>query len=282
MNDIPTRQHFEEAAAVIRQALGEQPVPDIALVLGSGLSPLADEVVDPVILDYHDIPHFPISTIPGHQGRLVIGRLQGRPVLVMQGRTHYYEGYSMQQITLPIRVFRHLGVETLFLTNAAGGVNPDFRVGDLMLIVDHLNLIGFGGANPLRGPHDASLGPRFLDMSTAYDRELRQVAARVAGEAGLPLHQGVYAGLAGPTFETPADIRFLRLIGGDAVGMSTVPEVVVARHGGMRVLAVSGITNVAIDQIDSQNQASHQEVLDAADLLVPRLTRLVKGVLAAL
>lgn len=278
MDSIFTRDHYEEAASAIRRHARVQP--RIGIILGSGLSALADAVEDPVSIDYLDIPHFPVSTILGHQGRLVLGMLQGKPVAVMQGRVHYYEGYSMQQVTLPVRVLRHLGVETLVVTNAAGGLNKAFSSGDLMLITDHINLVGMTGANPLRGPNDAELGPRFPDMSKAYDRDLRRLAIAVASEAGLPLHQGVYVGLTGPTFETPADIRFLRLIGADAVGMSTVPEVIVAQHGGMRVLGVSGISNVAIDQIDTNAEASHEEVLQAGELLAPRMTTLIKGVLA--
>lgn len=282
MDNYPTRQHFEEAASVIRTAMPDGLNPRTAIVLGSGLSGLADDVQSPTILDYRDLPHFPISTIPGHVGRLVIGYMAGRPVLVMQGRTHFYEGYSLQQVTLPIRVFRLLGVDTLILTNAAGSLNPNFRAGELMLIVDHLNLLGMAGANPLRGPNDPNLGPRFLDMSKTYDRALRSLAHQVAAELGLPLRQGIYAGLAGPTFETPADARFLRLIGADAVGMSTVPEAIVARHGGMRVLGISGLSNVVIDQVDAEGEASHEEVLVTGALLAPRLTALLAGVLARL
>lgn len=280
MTFVPTRQHFQEAAAAVRGFTTLQP--QIALVLGSGLNPVAEQVEEAVSVPYADIPHFPVSTIPGHQGRLVIGRLEGHPVIVMQGRAHYYEGYSMQQVTMPIRAFRQLGVETLILTNAAGGLNKQFRTGDLMLLTDHINLVGMAGENPLRGPNDPTLGPRFLDMSKTYDRQLRELAMAVAAEQELPLHQGVYVGLAGPTFETPADVRFLRMIGGDAVGMSTVPEAIVARHGGMRVMGVSGISNVAIDVIDGQGEASHEEVLEAGALLAPRMTSLVRGVLASL
>lgn len=280
MTSAPTRQHFEEAAAAIR---GFSPLqPRVALVLGSGLNPLADQVEDAVVVRYGDIPHFPVSTIAGHQGRLVIGHLKGNPVIVMQGRAHYYEGYSMQQVTLPVRVFRQLGVEILMLTNAAGGLNKQYHTGDMMLINDHINYVGMAGENPLRGPNDPELGPRFLDMSKTYDRELRELALAVATEEKLPLHQGVYVGLAGPTFETPADVRFLRMIGGDAVGMSTVPEAIVARHGGMRVMGVSGISNVAIDVIDGEGEASHEEVLEAGASLVPRMTSLICGVLARL
>lgn len=280
MEIIPTRQHYLEAAAAIRQA--SPATPKVAIVLGSGLSALADAVDTPAAIDFRDIPHFPISTIPGHQGRLVLGDLQGQPVAVMQGRTHYYEGYSIQHVTLPIRVLRLLGVETLILTNAAGGLNQSFHTGDLMVIADHINLLGMAGTNPLRGPNDPELGPRFLDMSKAYDRGLRRLAGEVAAAQAIPMHQGIYVGLAGPTFETPAEIRFLRLMGGDAVGMSTTSEAVVARHSGMRVLGISGISNVAIDDPDSTSEASHEEVLEAGALLVPRMTAVVRGVLARL
>lgn len=280
MDFIPTREHFDKAVAAIQQATPLRP--KVAIVLGSGLSALADAVRQPVAMDFRDIPHFPISSIPGHQGRLVLGELEGQPVAVMQGRTHYYEGYSIQQVTLPIRVLRLLGVETIILTNAAGGLNKRFHTGDLMLIVDHINLVGMAGTNPLRGPNDPDLGPRFLDMSKAYDRELGRLAWEAAAAEGIPMHRGVYVGLAGPTFETPAEIRFLRLIGGDAVGMSTTSEAVVARHSGLRVLGISGISNVAIDDADSDAQASHEEVLEAGALLVPRMTAVVRGVLAHL
>lgn len=280
MTFIPTRTHFLEAAAAIRAFSPLQP--EIALVLGSGLNPLAQQIEDAVAVPYSEIPHFPVSTIVGHQGRLVTGRLEGKPVIVMQGRAHYYEGYAMQQVTMPMRVFRELGVETVVLTNAAGALNRQYQVGDMMLITDHINFMGMAGENPLRGPNDDSLGPRFLDMSKTYDRRLRELAVEVATEQSLPLRQGVYVGLGGPTFETPADVRFLRLVGGDAVGMSTVPEAIVARHGGMRVMGVSGISNVTIDQIDAEGEASHEEVLEAGALLVPRMTALIRGVLARL
>lgn len=280
MEAMPTRQDFDEAAAAIRQATTLQP--KIAIVLGSGLSALADAVQEATAIDFRAIPHFPISTIPGHQGRLVLGHLEGQPVAVMQGRTHYYEGYSIHQVTLPIRVLRLLGVETLILTNAAGGLNKSFRSGDLMLIVDHINMVGMGGVNPLRGPNDPELGPRFLDMSKAYDRGLRQMALQIAQAEGIPMHRGVYVGLAGPTFESPAEIRFLRQMGGDAVGMSTTSETVVARHGGMRVLGISGISNVAIDDPDSVSEASHEEVLEAGALLTPRMATVIRGVISQL
>jgi len=277
---IPTREHFNEAAAAIRQATALRP--KVAIVLGSGLSALADAVQQPVAIDFHDIPHFPVSSIPGHRGRLVLGELEGQAVAVMQGRTHYYEGYSIQHVTLPVRVLSLLGVKTIILTNAAGGLNKRFSSGDLMLIVDHINLVGMAGINPLRGPNDAQFGPRFLDMSKAYDRELGRLAWDAAAAEGIPMHRGVYVGLAGPTFETPAEIRFLRLMGGDAVGMSTTSEAVVARHSGLRVLGISGISNVAIDDADSTSEASHEEVLEAGALMTPRMTAVIRGVLAHL
>jgi purine-nucleoside phosphorylase len=274
------RQAFVEAAAHIRARSSYRP--SIALVLGSGLNPLAEQIEQPDVLPFEEIPHFPSATVEGHQGRLILGTLAGATILVMQGRAHYYEGYSMQRVTFPIRVMRQLGMDTLILTNAAGGVNPTFRAGDLMLITDHINLVGMAGLNPLRGPNDPELGPRFLDMSKTYDADLRRLALRVVARLDIPLHQGVYICLAGPTFETPADIRFLHLIGADAVGMSTVPEAIVARHGGMRVLGISGISNVAIAEADSEGEASHEEVLEAGRVLVPRLTSLLNGILTEL
>jgi len=213
---------------------------------------------------------------------LVIGTLEGQSVIVMQGRSHYYEGCSMQQVTLPVRVMQLLGVEILIVTNAAGGLSPEFRPGDLMLIADHINLIGMAGLSPLRGPNDPTLGPRFPDMSEAYDAGLRELALRVAAERNIKLHQGVYICLAGPSFETPADLRFLRKIGADAVGMSTVPEVTVARHGGIKVLGVSGISNVAAIEPGSAPPTTHEEVLQAGPVIMPKLMTLIRGVLKAL
>jgi purine-nucleoside phosphorylase len=210
----------------------------------------------------------------------VVGKLEGQDVIVMQGRVHYYEGYSMNQVTLPVRVLQRLGVEILVVTNAAGAVNPNFEPGDLMLITDHLNLIGMAGPNPLRGPNLDELGPRFPDMSRAYDRKLNALAKKVATENKLVLREGVYVGLAGPSFETPADLRFLRGIGVDAVGMSTVTEVTVARHGGQRVLGISGISNKA--NLDGNTITTHEEVLEAGKIMVPKLTTLIRGVLRKL
>jgi purine-nucleoside phosphorylase len=274
-----TRAQFEEAAAAIRAKTRH--TPRIGIILGSGLGPLADAVQDAdILLPSENIPYWPRSTVEGHIGRLVIGKLEGQMVLVQQGRAHYYEGHSMQRVTLPVRVMQRLGLETLIVTNAAGAINPAFRPGDVMLITDHINLMGMAGVSPLRGPNDDSLGVRFPDMSRAYDRELRALALEAAEEAGLRLHQGVYICLGGPSFETPADLRFLRLIGADAVGMSTVPEVTVARHGGLRVLGLSGISNAA--NLDGDTLTTHEEVLAAGREIVPKLTGIVRGVLRRL
>lgn len=280
MEYVPTLKQLQAAAEVIGQHCTH--IPQVGIILGSGMGALVDAIADRQIISYADVPHFPTSTISGHVGALVMGSLAGHNVIVLQGRTHYYEGYSMQQITLPIRVLRLLGVHTLIVTNAAGALNPSFTPGDLMVISDHINLVGMAGAHPLRGPNLDAMGPRFPDMSQAYDPALRTLARDVARGRGLPLHEGVYVCVAGPSFETPAEVRFLRLIGGDAVGMSTAPEVTVARHAGMRVLGVSGISNVAIDQPTSERVTTHDEVLEAAKIIVPRLTELIRGVLGEL
>jgi purine-nucleoside phosphorylase len=254
--------------------------PRAAIILGTGLGGLAEAVRDPVIVPYADLPDWPVSTVVGHAGRLVAGQLEGQPVLAMQGRAHYYEGYSMAQVTLPVRVFQRLGVKILIVTNAAGAIHPDFAPGDVMLINDHLGLAGMAGMNPLIGPNLAEFGPRFPDMSQAYDRELAALARRVAQENQLVLREGVYVGLSGPSFETPADLRFLRVAGADSVGMSTVPEVTAARHGGTRVLGFSGISNKA--NLDGNTLTTHEEVLEAGKILVPKLETLIRGVLRLL
>ena len=273
-----TPAHFDEAAAAVRAATRHRP--EVGLVLGSGLGPLAEAVEDADIIPSDSIPHWPHSTVEGHVGRLVIGKLEGQTVLVQQGRAHYYEGLSMQQITLPIRVMQLLGLSTVILTNAAGGINPAYRPGDLMLITDHLNLMGMAGLSPLRGPNVAAWGPRFPDMSQVYDRALGRLALEEAQASGLTLHQGVYVCLGGPSFETPADLRFLRGAGADAVGMSTVPEATVARHGGLRVLGFSGISNAA--NLDGDTVTTHEEVLAAGKAIVPKLTTVIRGVLRRL
>jgi purine-nucleoside phosphorylase len=274
------RKDYLDAVDVIRQKINTQPT--IGLVLGSGLGVLADALENRVAIPYSDIPHWPQSTVHGHSGQLVIGELEGKIVVCQQGRAHFYEGYAMEQVTFPVRVMHFLGVNTLILTNAAGGVDKNYRVGDLMMLNDHLNFVGMVGNNPLMGKNDDTLGPRFLGMAQTYDRSMRKVAVQVAQEHHIPLHQGVYACLSGPFFETPAEIRYLRTIGANAVGMSTVHEVLVARHVGMRVMAFSGITNECIDEIDSELETNHEEVLEAGKVLVPRLTTVLRGVLRAL
>ncbi|MCL4505480.1 MAG: purine-nucleoside phosphorylase [Chloroflexi bacterium] len=277
MKDADLQWTLERAADAVR-ALCARECP-VLLVLGSGLGGLAEEMESPVRIPYGDVPGFAVSTVPGHSGGFLIGDLCGVPVIVMQGRVHFYEGYPMWQITLPVRVAHLLGAQTMIVSNAAGGINRDFRVGDVMLMTDHINLLGMAGHNPLIGPNLDTLGPRFPSMTAAYDPALRQAALRVAAAAGVDLKQGVYAGLAGPSFETPAELRFLRAIGADAVGMSTVNEVLVARHAGMRVLGFSGITNVARLSQDEGEPPSHQEVLEAGPKIAPRMLAIVKGVL---
>lgn len=273
-------QAYERAVEVIREKCDLQP--RVGLVLGSGLGPLADQLTDSTTIPYSEIPGWPLSTVHGHSGELVIGMLEGVPVVAQRGRAHFYEGYSMLQVTFPIRVMHFLGVHTVILTNAAGGINQTYAVGDLMLINDHINFPGMAGNNPLMGPNDESIGPRFMGMAQAYDLPLRRVAVEIAREHDIPLHVGVYAAVSGPSYETPAEIRMLRTIGADAVGMSTVHEVLVARHAGMRVMACSGITNVTIDAVDADIETNHEEVLEAGKLLVPRLTTVVRGVLKEL
>jgi purine-nucleoside phosphorylase len=275
-----TYQDYGASAEYIREHTRHHPT--VGLILGSGLSALAGQIEDADILDYAKIPHFPISTVAGHAGRLVIGRLAGVTVCVMQGRFHYYEGYTMQAVTLPIRVMQRLGIRTLILTNAAGGLNPSFQVGDIMLIEDHINFVGMAGVNPLRGPNLDEFGPRFPAVNRTYTLRLRELAAQVAAAQDLPLQRGVYAVLAGPNFESPAEIRMLRVWGVDAVGMSTVPEALVAHHAGIEVLALSTITNVAVDALDAGAEPTHEEVIDAGKLIVPRLSALLLGTLAGL
>lgn len=275
MPEFFTRAHYEEAAAALRARTRHTPT--IGLVLGSGLGALAEAVENADVIPTSDIPHWPPSTVLGHSGRLVIGQLEGQTVLVQQGRAHYYEGHSIQHVTLPVRVMQVLGIQALIVTNAAGAINPAYQPGEVMLITDHINLMGMAGLSPLRGPNDETLGTRFPDMSRAYDRDLGALARGVAAEAHMPLHQGVYVGLAGPSFETPADLRFLRGIGADAVGMSTVPEVTVARHGGLRVLGFSGISNKA--NLDGDTLTTHAEVLAAGKEIAPKLLTLLQGVL---
>lgn len=277
---LAQRDSIEHAAAYLRRFT--TPPWKVLIVLGSGLGALADEVNAAVHIPYADIPGFARATVAGHKGRFVIGSLCGVPVAVMQGRIHFYEGHPLWQVTLPVRVARALGATHMIITNAAGGINRTFAVADVMLITDHINFVGMAGHNPLIGPNLDEQGPRFPEMTTAYDAELRAWAIGAAHEAGIALRQGVYAGVAGPNFETPAELRFLRAIGADAVGMSTVHEVVVARHAGMRVLGLSGITNVARLSADEGAPPSHEEVMQAGLDIAPKLFAIIRGVLARL
>ena len=278
MDKIFSYADIEQITNVIQEKIGQ--APRVGLILGSGLGSLAGSVERPIAIAYSSLPAFPVSTVEGHVGQFVFGDLEGQPVVVMQGRLHYYEGYSMAEVTLPIRVMQLLGIQVLIATNAAGAVNPDFEPGDVMMITDHLNLMGMAGLSPLRGPNLPEFGPRFPDMSRAYDRDLGQQTRQIASQTGVGLRQGVYACLAGPSFETPADLRFLRAIGVDAVGMSTVPEVTVAHHGGTRVLGLSGISNKA--NLNGNTLTTHSEVLAAGQVIVPKLENLVRGLLRRL
>lgn len=278
MSDFITMTDINRAADAIRARINIEP--EIGMILGTGLGDLADSAEGATVIPNQEIPCWPLSTVQGHNGRLVIGKIEGKKVFILQGRTHFYEGYSMGQITLPVRVMQQLGCDKLIVTNAAGAIHPDFVPGDLMLINDHINLIGMGGANPLKGPNLEEFGVRFPDMSQPYDKELLKLARKASEKADMDYQEGVYVSLAGPSFESPAELRFLRGIGADAVGMSTVPEVVVARHGGMRVLGVSGISNKA--NLDGSTITTHEEVLEAGRVLVPKLTTLIRGVLAQL
>lgn len=265
-----------EAAAAIRARSPLQPA--VALILGSGLGDLAHEVGEAVAIPYEELPHFARSTVIGHAGRLLLGTLAGVPVVVMQGRFHFYEGYTPEALTLPVRVMHELGAHTLLVTNAAGGINPTYKPGDFMLISDHINLPGLAGANPLLGPNDERFGERFPPLAKAYDGNLRYLAREVAATLPeLTLREGVYVMVGGPSYETGAELRFLGALGADAVGMSTAPEVVVARHMGMRVLGISLITNSATGS-DSEN-VNHEEVLITADQARQRFVKLVLGIL---
>lgn len=278
---------YDRAADFIRDQAGSHQgrlaeLDTVGLVLGSGLNALALAIGDAVVIPYESIPHFPTSTATGHEGRLLIGTLAGRIVVAMQGRFHFYEGYSAAEVTFPIRVMRRLGVDRLILTNAAGGLNPEFCAGDFMLIVDHLNFVGMAGHSPLIGPNIESFGTRFPSMTEAYAGSMRRLALETAAALKIELRQGVYAYLAGPNFESPAEIRFLRLAGADAVGMSTVPEALVGNHAGMQVLGISTITNMAIDQLDTDRDTNHEEVLETGERVVPLLTALLSGILERL
>ncbi|RKQ32678.1 purine-nucleoside phosphorylase [Oceanobacillus halophilus] len=269
------RDAIKKAANVIQKNIAKSP--KIGLILGSGLGVLADEIENPIKLKYEDIPGFPVSTVEGHAGQLVIGDLQGITVLAMQGRFHYYEGYRLDEVTFPVRVMKELNIETIMVTNAAGGVNSSFEAGDLMVITDHINN---AGANPLIGPNDAELGVRFPDMSTAYDSALQDVVRNAAKRLDISLKEGVYVWNSGPSYETPAEVRMLQKLGGDAVGMSTVPEVIVARHSGMKVIGLSCITNMAAGILNQP--LSHEEVIETTEKVRDDFLNLVKEIIKSL
>lgn len=273
---LPLYDQLQLAVAVIRQRIGDR-APTVGLVLGSGLGGFADRLEDAVAIEYGDIPHFPVSGVPGHAGRLVVGRRGGVTCAAMQGRVHFYEGHDLKRVTFPIRALVLLGCRTVIVTNAAGGVNPDYAPGDLVLIQDHLNLFPEG---PLRGENDDRLGTRFPDMTRAYSPELRARAHAAAGRLGLTLREGVYAGLPGPSYETPAEIRMLRTLGADLCGMSTVPEVIVANHQGARVLGISCVTNMAAG-ITGQ-PLTHDEVTETATRVRATFTSLLDAILEGL
>ena len=272
---LHARERIEACAQAIRARFA--PPVDAAIIVGTGLGALAEQMDVTVAIDYKDLPNFPLSTVESHHGRLLCGTLAGKTVIAMQGRFHRYEGYSLQQVTFPVRVLRSLGAETLVVSNACGGMHPLWSAGDLMLIADHINLLG---DNPLIGPNDDTLGARFPDMSDAYDAGLRAIARSVAVKEGILIREGIYAAVQGPNLETRAEYRFLRMAGADVVGMSTVPEVIVARHGGMRVLGLSIITDQCLP--DALVSASIEDIIKVARLAEPKLAAVVRGVLEQL
>lgn len=268
-------EKLKEASSKIKEQISVQP--EVGLILGSGLGILADEIEEAVRIDYSNIPHFPTSTVEGHAGKLIVGKLNGKSVVAMQGRFHYYEGYSMQQVTFPVRVMKELGVKTIVVTNACGGMNPDFEAGDLMIITDHLNMTG---DNPLIGPNENELGPRFPDMSRAYTPELVDTAKKVAQRIGIKIQQGIYAGVTGPAYSTPAELIMLRNLGADTIGMSTVPEVIVASHMNMKVLGISCVTDMAIGE--ELEPLTHEQVMKVANRTKPKFIHLIKEFLTCL
>lgn len=262
-------QKVREAADFIREITDFQP--EVALILGSGLGTLADEIEDPKVIEYTTIPHFPVSTVAGHAGRLVMGMLEGKRVAAMQGRFHYYEGYSTQEVTFPVYCLQALGCKALVATNACGGLNPSFKAGDLMLITDHINIL----PNPLVGPNHEALGPRFPDMSRAYCPEFRALALEVGEQLGIGLQQGVYMAITGPSYSTPAELKMLITMGSDTVGMSTIPEVIVANYLGLKVLGISCVTDMALP--DELEPLTHEQVVKIANEVRPRFIELVRG-----
>ena len=263
---------IKEAVSFVREKIPE--TPDTAIILGTGLGGIVDHLDVQHTVDYESIPHFPVSTVEGHEGKLIAGRVGTKEVLVMQGRFHYYEGYKMEEVIFPIRVMKFLGIKTLILSNAAGGMNPEFRIGDIMVINDHICLM----PNPLIGKHDPGLGARFPDMSQTYDQELIRKAKSLSVKLGIPVQEGCYVGVTGPTLETPGEYRYLRIIGGDAVGMSTVPEAIAAHQLGIRIFAVSVITDLGVP--GKIKKLTHQDVIDVAEKTAPRLTELIINLIA--
>jgi purine-nucleoside phosphorylase len=262
---------IKQTSDYLKNKIGE--IPSTAIILGTGLGELANEIDNKTEIPYSEIPNFPVSTVEGHSGKLIIGTLGGKRILAMQGRFHFYEGYSMKEVTFPVRVFQALGVKYLFVSNAAGGMNPSFDIGDIMLIEDHINMFP---EHPLRGKNYDELGTRFPDMSEAYDKKLRMMAMQIANEKNIKLQHGVYVGVQGPTFETPAEYQFFRVIGGDAVGMSTVPEVIVANHAKMKVLAFSIITDLGVP--GKIVEVSHEEVQEAAKIAQPKMAEIMRTI----
>jgi purine-nucleoside phosphorylase len=264
-------EKINETTAYIKQQFEKQP--EIGIILGTGLGELVNEIEVEKAIPYEEIPNFPVSTVHGHKGRLIFGKLSGRNIVAMQGRFHYYEGYTMQEVTFPVRVMQQLGIQLLIVSNASGGLKEEFEVGDLMLISDHINLM----PNPLIGKNDERVGTRFPDMSDAYDHRILQMAHKVARKSGIKVHEGIYAAVTGPTFETPAEYNYIHVIGAHAVGMSTVPEVIVARHMKLPVFAVSVISDLGVK--GKIVQISHEEVIDAAAAAQPKMTLLIKELL---
>ena len=268
-------ERIKETAAFLSKRLNT--VPETAVILGTGLGELVNEITEKQEIPYEEIPNFPVSTVEGHSGKLLGGKLGDTPILAMQGRFHYYEGYSMQDVTFPVRVMKALGIKTLFVSNASGGVSPEFEVGDIMVITDHIN---FFSEHPLRGKNYPELGPRFPDMSAAYSKRLNTMAFEIAAQNNIRLMKGVYVGTQGPTFETPAEYKFFRIMGGDAVGMSTVPEVIVANHAGIEVFALSVITDLGVE--GNIVEVSHEEVQQAAKIAQPKMTLIMKELMKKL
>lgn len=273
----PTINRIHTSSEYIKNRIGGR-IPEVGIVLGSGLGKLADRIENPTVIPYGEIPEFPVSTAVGHKGNFIFGELGGKAVIAMQGRFHYYEGYPMELVTIGVRVMKTLGVKYLFVSNAAGACNPDYKVGNLVIIRDHINML----PNPLIGPNLDEFGPRFPDMTCAYDLKLQSLAENICGEMGLPVKKGVYFGSTGPTYETPAEVRFYHSVGADLVGMSTIPEVIVARHCGIRVFGMSVVTNISNFVNIEKNYNDGDDVVKQADLAAERMTELFTRMIASL